>query len=63
MKPCSRFHRIKALAERDIASHTSHAERHAGKSSAKVSATLAVEARHSMAKALSRHYQNCPECT
>jgi hypothetical protein len=62
MKPCPRFHRIKALAERDAATHTSHAKRHTGKPSAKVSATLAVEARHSMAKALSRHYQNCPEC-
>lgn len=62
MKPCPRFHRIKAQAERDIAFHTAHAEKHAGQKSAKQSSTLAVLARQRMGRSLSRHYQNCPEC-
>jgi hypothetical protein len=63
VKTCPRFRRIKANAEREIALHSSHAQAYAGRPSAKQSGALAVSARHSMGRALSRHYQDCPECS
>lgn len=63
MKTCHRFDRLKARAEHEIRMHTAHAAKHAGEQSAKQSATMAVLARQGMGRALSRHYENCPECT
>lgn len=63
MKTCHRFDLLKARAERDIHMHKAHATQHVGERSAKQSATLAVLARQGMGRALSRHYENCPECT
>lgn len=62
MRTCHRFDRLKAQAEREIAFHTAHAAKHAGERSAKQSATMAALARQGMGKALSRHYERCPEC-
>jgi hypothetical protein len=62
MRTCPRFERIKAQAEREIRMHKAHAAKHAGKQSAKQSATMAALARQGMGRALSRHYEKCPEC-
>ncbi|RSO07009.1 hypothetical protein DMH18_26590 [Streptomyces sp. WAC 06783] len=62
MKTCRRFERIKSGFEQDIRFMLNHAERYWGTTSAKVSQTSALGARHRMAKALSRHVQRCREC-
>jgi hypothetical protein len=62
MKTCRRFDRLNARAERDIRMHQAHAAKHAGEQSAKQSATMAALARQGLGTALSRHYEDCPEC-
>jgi hypothetical protein len=62
VKTCHRFQRIKSGYEQDIRFSLDHAERHDGSASATTSRTNAVNARHSMAKALNRHFEHCCEC-
>ncbi|MFJ8676269.1 hypothetical protein [Streptomyces sp. NPDC093589] len=62
MKTCPRFARIKAGYEQDIRFLRNHAERHQGRTSAKVSAKHAYGSKQRMARALSKHFEVCPEC-
>ncbi|CAL9361946.1 hypothetical protein RKD23_001046 [Streptomyces sp. SAI-170] len=62
MKTCRRFETLREDYERDIAILRTHSERHAGKASAKTSATHALSAKTRMARALSGHVRRCPEC-
>ncbi|MFI1886026.1 hypothetical protein [Streptomyces jumonjinensis] len=62
MKTCPRFTRIKTGYEQDITYLRNHSERHEGKPSARVSAKHALGAKRAMARALTRHYERCPEC-
>ncbi|WP_405735037.1 hypothetical protein OG607_41765 [Streptomyces sp. NBC_01537] len=62
MKTCPRFTRIKSGYERDISYLRSHSERHQGTAPAKTSAKNAITVKRSMARALNRHFERCPEC-
>ncbi|MFK4222184.1 hypothetical protein [Streptomyces sp. NPDC019890] len=62
MKTCPRFTRIKSGYEQDIRFLRNHAERHQGAASAKTSAKNAYGAKQRMARALTRHFESCPEC-
>ncbi|MEV7955215.1 hypothetical protein [Streptomyces sp. NPDC088141] len=62
MRTCPRFAHIKSDFERDISFLRGHAERHAGTAPAKTSAKNALRVKGNMARALSRHFESCPEC-
>ncbi|MEU2263870.1 hypothetical protein ABZ557_27175 [Streptomyces sp. NPDC019645] len=63
MRTCRRFTLIRRQYEREVAFLTAHSERHAGKPSARSSATHAASAKARMARALAGHVGHCPECT
>lgn len=62
MKTCRRFTTIRTQYEREISFLRAHAQRHAGRPSAKSSATYAISAKQRMARALTAHTINCIEC-
>ncbi|MFE7121752.1 hypothetical protein ACFU99_40615 [Streptomyces sp. NPDC057654] len=62
MKPCPRFMSLRAEYEREIGFLSAHSQRHAGRPSAKASATYAAATKARMARALSGHVGRCPEC-
>ncbi|WP_367435160.1 hypothetical protein [Streptomyces celluloflavus] len=62
MKTCPRFARIKSGYEQDIRFLCSYAERHRGTGPAKASEKNAFTVKRSMARALNRHIDRCPEC-
>ncbi|MFJ9034526.1 hypothetical protein ACIRQP_40015 [Streptomyces sp. NPDC102274] len=62
MKTCQRFARIRYGFEQDIRFLTDYAERKAGTAPAKSSKKHAYTVRRNMARALSKHYERCPEC-
>ncbi|MEW2620927.1 hypothetical protein [Streptomyces sp. NPDC048106] len=62
MKTCHQFNTVRAEYEREIGFMLAHSERHAGKPSAKASATRAASATQRMARALNSHVERCPEC-
>ncbi|MBV9024177.1 MAG: hypothetical protein JO362_10380 [Streptomycetaceae bacterium] len=62
MKTCRRFTRIKADFEQDIRFLRNYSECHQGTAAAKASAKNAHSTKQRMAKALSRHFEKCPEC-
>ncbi|MET9296592.1 hypothetical protein [Streptomyces sp. NPDC003077] len=62
MKTCPRFTRIKTGYERDIRFLSNHSARHQGTTPAKTSAKNAFTVKRSMARALNRHIDTCPEC-
>jgi hypothetical protein len=62
VKTCPRFADLRADFEREVHFLTAHAERHAGRTAAKVSTRHAASARARMARALSTHLERCPLC-
>lgn len=62
MRTCPQFAAMRAEYEREIGYLNAHSQRHAGKSSAKASASYATSTKARMARALSGHVARCPEC-
>ncbi|MFD5133996.1 hypothetical protein [Streptomyces olindensis] len=62
MKTCQQFATLRNQYEREIGYLSAHSERHAGRPSAKSSATTAASTKARMARALNGHVRRCPEC-
>jgi hypothetical protein len=62
MKTCSRFASIRSGFEREVHFLRSHSERYEDTAPARASANIAASTKQRMAKALSRHFERCPEC-
>ncbi|MFB7270701.1 hypothetical protein [Streptomyces sp. NPDC056244] len=62
MRTCHRLHRIRSGFEQDILYLKNYAERKAGTATGKSSAKHADTMRQNMARALSSHFEHCPEC-
>ncbi|MFH9090895.1 hypothetical protein [Streptomyces sp. NPDC017673] len=62
MRTCPQFAALREEYEREIGYLSAHSERHAGRPSAKASATYAASTKARMARALSGHIGRCPVC-